>query len=149
MPPRHHGRANTTPQDICAKSPIVAADSAPRGSLDSARFPRLPRSALGERRFGQEPPTPEESFEDVGLNDDGKQSQAPQNPTKRRGFFSKFGSEAPAEGTPVVSTQSMARFLPGRKRGHSGQGAELGAMPSPVSDGPMTANRLQEQEVQS
>ncbi|KAK0656821.1 hypothetical protein B0T16DRAFT_318132 [Cercophora newfieldiana] len=127
-------------KDISAKSPIVVVDSAPRGSLDSSRFPRLPRSTLGGHRFGHfghEPPTPEESFEDVGLNDENKPN--PEHTTKKRGFFSKFGSDAAAEGTPVVNTQSMSRFLPGRKRGHSGQGDEL----MPVN------GVLQEQEVQA
>ncbi|KAK0632552.1 hypothetical protein B0T14DRAFT_36599 [Immersiella caudata] len=141
--------------DISAKSPIVVVDSAPRGSLDSSRFPRMPRSSLGDRRFGhfgpQEPPTPEESFEDVGLNDENKPNQhSSQQPAKKRGFFSKFGSDATAEGTPAVHVngQSMSRFLPGRKRAQSGQGDELGAMPSSGIDRPVTST-LQEQEVQS
>ncbi|KAK0730781.1 hypothetical protein B0H67DRAFT_478316 [Lasiosphaeris hirsuta] len=146
--------------DISAKSPVVAVDPSPRQSLDSGRFSRLPpRSALSERRFGHghcgpyQPPTPEESFEDVGLNDDGKnnqQSQGQQQP-KKRSFFAKFGSDSAAPEAPVANanSQAMSRFLTGRKRGQSGQGAELGAIPSPISDRPMTENSLQEQEVQS
>jgi hypothetical protein len=144
-------------QDICAKSPIVVTESAPRQSLDS-RFPRLPRSALSERRFDREPPTPEEGFEDVGLGDDiaaAKQQQQQQQPQppKKRGFF-KFGSEhnnSSAEGVTgstggTTATTTMSRFLPGRKRGQSGQGAELGAMPMPM-ERPATAV-VAEQEVQ-
>ncbi|KAK1777364.1 hypothetical protein QBC45DRAFT_191158 [Copromyces sp. CBS 386.78] len=137
--------------DISAKSPISPTTGdfsfAPRQSLDSARFPRMPRqSILSERRFRRDFTTPEESFEEVGLNDDKQQTQ----PAKKRGFF-KFGSDAPehATGTPLKEKengQAMSRFLPGRKRGQSGQGAEL----MPVADGPSTANTaLQEQEVQS
>ncbi|KAK3363048.1 hypothetical protein B0T25DRAFT_526128 [Lasiosphaeria hispida] len=144
--------------DISAKSPIVAVDPSPRQSLDSGRFPRLPRSALAERRFGHghcgpyQPPTPEESFEDVGLNDDGKNHQQSQGQQpKKRSFFAKFGSDSAAPEAPVASanSQTMSRFLTGRKRGQSGQDAELGAIPSPISDRPMTENSLQEQEVQS
>ncbi len=59
------------------RSPIIGADTGGRLSLDtngrlsldSARLPRLPRSAVGERKFEKEPPTAEEGFEDVGLND--------------------------------------------------------------------------------
>ncbi|CCC06240.1 hypothetical protein SMACR_00457 [Sordaria macrospora] len=139
--------------DISAKSPISPTTGdfsfAPRQSLDSARFPRMPRqSMLSERRFRRDFPTPEESFEEVGLNDDKQQTQ----PAKKRGFFSKFGSDAPehATGTPLKEKengQAMSRFLPGRKRGQSGQGAEL----MPVADRPSsaTATALQEQEVQS
>ncbi|KAK3394035.1 hypothetical protein B0H63DRAFT_32992 [Podospora didyma] len=143
--------------DICAKSPIVVTDPAPRQSLDSTtRFPRMPRSALGERRFEREPPTPEENFEEVGLNDEGKHSaqlaqQAAALQPKKRSFFAKFGSDTPApENGPVhpsPTTTTISRFLhPTRKRGQSGQGAELGAMP--FVDRPNTAtSTLQAQEV--
>ncbi|KAK1764635.1 hypothetical protein QBC33DRAFT_191640 [Phialemonium atrogriseum] len=149
--------------DISARSPIIITDPAPRQSLDSARFPRPPRSALAERRFERRaPPTAEEEFEDVGLNDDGNRQRqqhhhhqpTPQPPPapRRKGFLSKFHPDsttvpttqdspsatptsaplAPAPAAPATQAAplSMSRFLPGRKRGHSGQGAqELGAMP--------------------
>jgi len=140
----------SSPKDICAKSPITVVETVHRGSLDSARFPRSPRSALSERRFGnfgREPPTPEESFEDVGLNDDDDTKPAPHQTQKKRGFF-RFGSD-PATETPSLSSQTMSRFLPGRKRGQSGQGSELGAMMSPALERPATATSLQEQEVRS
>lgn len=157
---------DSSKQDISARSPIIITDPAPRQSLDSARFPRPPRSALAERRFERRaPPTAEEEFEDVGLNDDGnrqrQQQQQHHQPTpqpppapRRKGFLSKFHPDsttapttqdsssaaptsAPLAPAPVPATQaaplSMSRFLPGRKRGHSGQGAqELGAMPATV-----------------
>ncbi|KAK0613043.1 hypothetical protein B0T17DRAFT_593255 [Bombardia bombarda] len=149
--------------DICAKSPIVVTDLMPRQSLDSSRFSRLPRSSLHERRFERAPPTPEESFEDVGLNDDNKQQQHPQS--KKRNFFSKFGSDTAATATTTTTTttttpdvpvatgggnmQAMSRFLPGRKRAQSGQGAELEAMPIAADRPPTPDSALQEQEVEA
>ncbi|KXX75378.1 hypothetical protein MMYC01_207498 [Madurella mycetomatis] len=156
--------------DICAKSPIIQpVDSIlpPRQSLDSKRFPgAAPRSTLSleQQRLRQwqlerEPPTPEERFEDVGLNDSSENKQQPQ---KKRGFFAKFGGDAaPASPTaPHDQTSAsgsgggtaVSRFLPlsGRKRdqGGSGQGAELGAIPViMVSAGLDKA--LQSQEIQS
>ncbi|TAQ87926.1 hypothetical protein B7494_g3764 [Chlorociboria aeruginascens] len=98
--------------DISARSPIMRGDNG-RQSLDSARLSRLPRSAVGDRRFERQPPTAEEGFEEVGLNDE----QAKQ--TRRKGFFSKFG-----EG-----------HLTGRKRGQSGVGEELGNIRRPGTAG--------------
>lgn len=69
----------------------------------------------------RQPPTAEENFEDVGL-DDHKHQTGPQHP-RRRGFFSKFSEGQ--EKDPNVS-----RFL-GRKRGQSGQGSELGSIDHP------------------
>jgi len=116
--------------DISARSPIPhEPNSRGRSSLDA--MPRLPRSAIGERRFERQPPTAEEGFEDVGLNDENKQQQ-PQQQAKKKGFFSKFGD---ADQTPPHSPiSSTSRFhLPGRKRGQSGQGAELGEISRPGS----------------
>ncbi|KAG6041298.1 hypothetical protein E4U41_005126 [Claviceps citrina] len=107
--------------DVAARSPIVCNDSFGRQSLDSARFPRLPRSAV-DGKFDRQPPTAEEGFEDVGLDDHKQQP-------RKRGFFSKLTDLQDAAGQPTVS-----RFLmPGRKRGHSGQGAELHAL-NPTRD---------------
>jgi len=111
-------------QDISAKSPVLLQESFGRQSLDSARLQRLPRSAIGERRFEGQPLTAEEGFEDVGLNDEQAKQQ-----TKRKGFFSKFG-----EGSESTNAQSssLSRFhLPGRKRGQSGAGEELGNIQNP------------------
>ncbi|CZS90735.1 hypothetical protein WAI453_003992 [Rhynchosporium graminicola] len=112
--------------DISAKSPVIGHDLG-RQSLDSARLPRLPRSAMNERRFERQPPTAEEGFEDVGLNDE----QAKQ--TKKKGFFAKFG-EHNAEASTQSSTTS--RFhIGGRKRAQSGVGEELGNIPRPDTPG--------------
>ncbi|PWI75004.1 hypothetical protein PCL_08318 [Purpureocillium lilacinum] len=115
--------------DISARSPITGHDMPTRQSLDSARFPRLPRSAIDRRMMERQPPTAEEGFEDVGL-DDHKQ------PPRKRGFFSKFGDSQDKDGH-LAEPSPVSRFLmPVRKRGHSGQGSELGAMDRPqTADG--------------
>jgi hypothetical protein len=95
--------------------------------LDSARIPRLPRSAIGERRFERQPPTAEEGFEDVGLNDE----QAKQ--TKKKGFFSRLGDGA--EATNAHSPTTSRFHIPGRKRGQSGVGEELGDIKRPGTSG--------------
>jgi len=118
--------------DISARSPVMPATSEMgRQSLDAARLPRLPRSAIGDRRFERQPPTAEEGFEDVGLNDEhAKQA-------KKKGFFSKFGESSEPNGT------STSRFhIGGRKRGQSGVGEELGNIPRPG-----TANSKEVKEV--
>ncbi|KAF4973888.1 hypothetical protein FZEAL_9145 [Fusarium zealandicum] len=111
--------------DISARAPVSNPDFPQRQSLDSARLPRLPRSAV-ERSFGQ-PPTAEERFEDVGLED----HKQPQPPPQKRGFFSKF-SESREKDTSSQSP-AVSRFLMhGRKRAQSGQGAEL----NPIDNAP-------------
>ena len=103
-------------QDISAKSPIISHEVPARQSLDSARFPRTPRSAYNYK-VERQPPTAEEPFEDVGLDDQKQQ------PPRKRGFFSKFSE---TQDKDTSNTAAMSRFLPGRKRGQSGQGSELG-----------------------
>ncbi|KAI1423061.1 hypothetical protein F5Y12DRAFT_559421 [Xylaria sp. FL1777] len=118
--------------DICAKSPIIVHDF-PRQSLDSAGLARIPRSSVRHRSFEGELPTAEEGFEDVGL-DDQKQQQP-----KKKSFFAKFAE--PQE--PSTHGEGLARFIPGRKRAQSGQGAELGPVERPKS-----SQSIQVQEVQ-
>lgn len=77
-------------------------------------------------------PTEEEKFEDVGLNDEAKQ------PPKKKSIFARFGdnSENPAATDhPRPSSSHRGFHLPGRKRGQSGQGAELGAISRPAPNG--------------
>ena len=116
-------------QDISARSPISRSshEIPSRASLDSARFPRLPRSAIDRNKSDRPTSTVEEAFEDVGL-DDQKQQQSSVH-TRKRGFFSKFSDEKDKD----AATQGpVSRFLnTGRKRGQSGQGAELGNMEQP------------------
>lgn len=132
-----------TNQDITAKSPVVH-DIQARTSLDSARFPRLPRTSVRDRSFDREPPTAEEGFEDVGLNDETHKQQIPpqQQAPKKRGLFARFGdSQEPKE--PSTHGQGMSRFIPGRKRAQSGQGSELGNMETA-----QTAQSTEGQEMQ-
>ncbi|MCJ1400181.1 hypothetical protein MMC11_003385 [Xylographa trunciseda] len=116
--------------DISARSPISHSETpSTRQSLDS-RSPRTPRSAInGSGRFERPQPTDEEGFEEVGLNDDVK--------PKRRGIFSRFEHSADSlAGEDTSRPSSSHKFhIPGRKRGQSGQGAELGNIDGPVQNG--------------
>lgn len=82
-------------------------------------------------------PTSEEAFEDVGLDDEAKHQ-----PPKKRGIFARFGDNADAANpgdAPRPSSSHRGFHLPGRKRGQSGQGAELGNIirpPAPVAKEP-------------
>ncbi|TGJ88159.1 hypothetical protein E0Z10_g534 [Xylaria hypoxylon] len=109
--------------DICAKSPVIVYDL-PRQSLD-AGLARIPRSSVRHRSFEGELPTAEEGFEDVGLDDQKQNQQQP----KKKSFFSKFSE--PQESN--THGEGLARFIPGRKRAQSGQGAELGPVDRPKS----------------
>ncbi|EKG19436.1 hypothetical protein MPH_03299 [Macrophomina phaseolina MS6] len=113
--------------DISARSPVVEPhDIRPRQSLDSRR---LPRSSLNERRFERPISTTEEDFEDVGLND-----EPPKPQQKKKGFFARFGDSSENLAKPESRPSSGLGFhhLTGRKRGQSGQGAELSPMPRSV-----------------
>jgi hypothetical protein len=107
-------------QDISAKSPVPQIDSRTlRLSLDS-NSQRLPRPSFGDRHPDRSLPTAEEGFEDVGLNDDIK--------PKKRGLFSRFGDSSETGGANAATTNSSSGHgfhIIGRKRGHSGHGAEL------------------------
>lgn len=110
--------------DISAKSPVTENPSSTCGrqSLD-ARLPRLPRTSLHEHRFQREPPTEEEveGFEDIGLGDNSNKDKPT---TKKKGLFSKLGDQSSDE--PALATPLTSRFhFTSRKRGLSGQGAEL------------------------
>ncbi|KZF22283.1 hypothetical protein L228DRAFT_247938 [Xylona heveae TC161] len=113
--------------DISARSPVIQPEGyAPRQSLDS-RTSRLPRSAVNGKHFDPPKVTDEEPFEDIGLNDDTK--------PKKKGIFSRFGdsSDSPSDNSNANSSHRTFHFS-GRKRGQSGQGAELGNMDRSVSD---------------
>ncbi|KAL8938007.1 MAG: hypothetical protein Q9211_003408 [Gyalolechia sp. 1 TL-2023] len=102
-------------------SPVLPQSTTPRQSLDS-RLNNPPRSSIKDMERPQ--PTNEELFEDVGLDDEAKQQ-----PPKKRGIFARFGdnTESTASGDSSRPSSSHRGFhLPGRKRGQSGQGAELG-----------------------
>lgn len=120
--PRARPSGANLAQDITARSPVIGNEPLTRQSLDSARLYRAPRS-VADRRVDHQPPTPEECFEDIGL-DDNKQQQP-----RKRGFFSKFGEQPDRDSTGQAG---VSRFLMhGRKRGQSGQGSELGQIERP------------------
>ncbi|RMJ25219.1 hypothetical protein PHISP_03909 [Aspergillus sp. HF37] len=66
----------------------------------------------------------EECFEDVGLEDEAK--------PKKKGLLSRFGDfssdHQTSDSSPKSSQSHLGFRLPGRKRGQSGGGSELGAM---------------------
>jgi len=116
--------------DISARSPICSYESPVRQSLDSRRAVQTHplRSSFQDTRIDRPNAPVDEGFEEVGLHDEIK--------PKKRGLFARFGDSA--ESTP---TPSEARPMPshhnflfnGRKRGQSGQGAELRHIPRPSS----------------
>lgn len=120
---------NTQHQDISGRSPVINGDR-PRASLDSRTFQTSPRKSTNLSRPGPVPIVPpmreEEDFEDVGLNDDPKPVQ--QAPPKKRGFLSRLTDSNNDQA--AVGAQDSKWHFGGRKRGQSGQGAELGSMPN-------------------
>ena len=85
---------------------------------------RPTRSAVNSSEYERPAPTQEEAFEDVGLNDEAKQPQP-----KKKSIFSRFGENSEPNTnseTPRPTSSHRGFHLPGRKRGQSGQGAELG-----------------------
>ncbi|KAL2759139.1 hypothetical protein ACRALDRAFT_1075410 [Sodiomyces alcalophilus JCM 7366] len=144
--------------DISARSPVTNHDLPPRQSLDSARFPRFPRTNLHRSRVGEQPTVEESGFEEVGLHDEQgnkerqpqqqqTQAQAQSQTQRRRGLFARFGDshghghdsreQSPAT-TPTFGNPVSRFLMPGRKRAQSGQGSELGPMertPAAEADG--------------
>ncbi|KAL8948143.1 MAG: hypothetical protein Q9222_005642 [Ikaeria aurantiellina] len=109
--------------DISARSPVPPESTTPRQSLD-LRTSKPPRSSI--KNLERPQPTDEEAFEDVGLNDEAKQQ-----PPKKKSIFARFGDNSesvpPSDGSRPTSSH-RGFHLPGRKRGQSGQGAELGTI---------------------
>jgi hypothetical protein len=95
---------------------------------------RLSRSAANEKRVEREPPTPEEPFEDVGLNDEPK--------PKKKGLFSRFGDalDTTNSSNPTSNSTHSGFHFTNRKRGHSGQGAELGKIERPSDSAEVKAD---------
>ena len=96
-----------------------------RQSLDSKNI-LSPRATIKEQIDRERPETTnEEQFEDVGLND-----ESARVPQKKKGIFSRFGDNSDTSAVPGdaarPSSSHRGFHLPGRKRGQSGQGAELG-----------------------
>ncbi|KAG9620094.1 hypothetical protein KCU98_g21655, partial [Aureobasidium melanogenum] len=109
--------------DISARSPIIAPEGRPRQSLDSSYHRQPPRSSLALNR---PLPTADEGFEDVGLDDP---------KPKKRGFLSRL-TDSNDDGPDARPTSSHHgfHFGTGRKRGQSGQGAELKPMTDKSND---------------
>jgi hypothetical protein len=111
----------------------------PRASLDSRTFqPSFQPSPRKSTNLQRPPPVPlapamreEEGFEDVGLNDDPKPPPQQAPPPKKRGFLSRLtDSSNNDQATPGATPGQDSKWhFGGRKRGQSGQGAELGSMP--------------------
>lgn len=90
---------------------------------------RPPRSSI--KNLERPQPTDEEDFEDIGLNDDAKHQ-----PPKKRSLFARFGDNSEASSSasgdnPRPTSSHKGFHFPGRKRGQSGQGAELGNIERP------------------
>jgi len=116
--------------DISARSPIPSFDTPARQSLDSRRIlhSQSSRPSFQGRHIDRPHASVEEGFEEVGLNDEAK-------PIKKRGLFSRFGDSDPnapvaPDAKPAPSHHSFLQFT-GRKRGQSGQGAELRSIAIP------------------
>ncbi|RMZ85709.1 hypothetical protein DV737_g397, partial [Chaetothyriales sp. CBS 132003] len=107
--------------DISGRSPILHADSyASRTSLDS-RSVYLSRPALNGGTFRKPGETRDDGFEDVKLNDDASRQQQP----KKKGFLSRFG-DVNSHDSSGTEQKSLGFHIPGRRRGQSGSGQELG-----------------------
>jgi hypothetical protein len=74
-------------------------------------------------------PPAEERFEEVGLHDDVK--------PKKKSIFARFAETTDGNATsrPISPGGHHGFSFTGRKRGHSGQGAELGKIDRPKSSG--------------
>lgn len=67
----------------------------------------------------------------------GDDSQKPKEQLKKKSFFSKFNSDG---------TEESRFHIPGRKRGISGQGSELGSVPATKSNNEPSALGLKPEE---
>ncbi|PWY83148.1 hypothetical protein BO94DRAFT_536628 [Aspergillus sclerotioniger CBS 115572] len=116
--------------DISARSPVCYSDAMPsRTSLDS-RVSRMtsPPSTL-YTGLGKQPETmEEEQFEEVGLDDE-------EVKPKRKSIFSRFGDfTSDSQNSGTSKTSSLGFHIPGRKRGPSTVGSELGTFKAPPAN---------------
>ncbi|KAI9728656.1 MAG: hypothetical protein M1828_002762 [Chrysothrix sp. TS-e1954] len=137
--------------DISARSPVLDPDTRRvRQSLD-ARQLRMPVAAYKEKHINPPEAQPEDRFEDVGLDDNATAAtSSTATKPRKQGIFSRFGHSSSAsdshingitnlDGTQQRPTSShFGGQLFGRRRGTSGQGAELGSMPVNGKDGFVT-----------
>ena len=111
---------------MSGRSPILHADSFnSRTSLDSRTF-YLSRPAVNGNTFDKPDERRDEGFEDVKLNDDAFKQQP-----KKKSFLSRFSETS---NDVNGSEQKSHHFhIPGRRRGQSGSGQELGDVQRPGS----------------
>ncbi|KAK4187982.1 hypothetical protein QBC35DRAFT_215974 [Podospora australis] len=103
--------------DICAKSPVVISDAAPRQSLDSSmhRFSRYHgRSGLSFEQSRDWQTPEEEGFEDVGLNEESKQQQQQQQQQHHHHHHHHHQSQQKEEELP--SNQATQGTAPAPKK---------------------------------
>lgn len=100
-----------------------------RTSLDSRTF-QLSRPSLNGNTFDRPEPVRDEDFDDVKLNDEASKTQP-----KKKSFLSRF-SESNNEPAAESKDGKHHFHFPGRKRGQSGSGSELGEVKRPNSQGP-------------
>lgn len=138
-------------QDISARSPVIQPETRQRASLDSRTFlPPPPRTSNSYNRPLQVPQTQEEDrFEDINIDD-----PKPVQPPKKRGILSRIvdggdHSDHAAAARPTSSQENKSAWhhFGGRKRGQSGQGAELGSIPN-RDDTPKPETQVQRQATQ-
>ena len=124
-----HEHVSNVEQDVSGRSPILHADSfTSRTSLDSRNF-YLSRPAVNGNTYERPEPVRDEGFEDVKLNDEAVKQQP-----KKKSFLSRF-VETSDEPNPNPESKSHLFHFPGRKRGQSGSGSELGEVKRPASKG--------------
>lgn len=123
-------------QDISARSPAILPQDRPRISLDSRTFQQpTSRNSNSFHRPLQVPGTQKEEtegtepakLEDVSLDDPKPQ------PQRKRGMFSRMLPDSASEAhhdRPTSSDGGKWHHFGGRKRGQSGQGSELGSVPT-------------------
>ncbi|KAI9825486.1 MAG: hypothetical protein M1826_006982 [Phylliscum demangeonii] len=117
--------------DISARSPVLPSEGfGARHSIDS-RMPPSPKSRRLDQSVDRQPVPEEEAFEDVGLAEDVK--------PKKRSIFPRFIAGSDASTSAASAGYHHGFSFAGRKRGLSGQGAELHNIPRPVS----TATEIQ------
>lgn len=142
-------------QDISARSPIIQPDSrGGRTSLDSRTFLPPPRLSNSFSRGLSVPPQTQEEevvdkFEDVAIDD-----PKPPPPQKKRGILARIvdstGGDHDSGTRPTSSHESNNKssawhHFGGRKRGQSGQGAELGSIVPKREETPKPEKQQQSQ----
>jgi len=125
--------------DISACSPMTSLDSSRRSIESSLVLSPRPSMTLEEQRNADWPEDQEDRmiFEDVKL-DENKQPAA----ARKRSIFARFSDSREATPVPESQTSTMGikashsfQLFTGRRRGQSGQEAELASMPRVMHSG--------------